>query len=129
MFFFLGLIWFIVPVSMIVMNDVMAYMFGFFFGKTPLIKLSPKKTWEGFIGGGIATVFLSLLFSYFLCKYQYFVCPIEYNDELERMTMECEPSYLFILQEYTFTMVNIKSININISIASIYNFNYLLFLI
>lgn len=52
---------FIVPVSMIVINDVMAYMFGFFFGKTPLIKLSPKKTWEGFIGGGISTVLLGLL--------------------------------------------------------------------
>jgi hypothetical protein len=24
-----------------------AYIFGFFFGRTPLIKLSPKKTWEG----------------------------------------------------------------------------------
>lgn len=53
---FEGMIWFIVPVSMIICNDIMAYVFGFFFGKTPLIKLSPKKTWEGFIGGGISTV-------------------------------------------------------------------------
>ena len=68
---FEGLIWFIVPVSMIVCNDVMAYLFGFFFGKTPLIKLSPKKTWEGFIGGGIATVILGMIVCY-LIKY-YFV--------------------------------------------------------
>ena len=47
---------FLVPVSMIICNDIMAYMFGFFFGKTPLIKLSPKKTWEGFIGGAISTI-------------------------------------------------------------------------
>lgn len=60
---FEGLIWFIVPVSMIVINDVMAYIFGFFFGKTPLIKLSPKKTWEGFIGGGLATVVLGMVVS------------------------------------------------------------------
>ena len=52
---------FIVPVSMIVCNDVMAYMFGFFFGRTPLIKLSPKKTWEGFIGGGFATVIFGIM--------------------------------------------------------------------
>ncbi len=52
---------FIVPVSMIVCNDVMAYMFGFFFGRTPLIKLSPKKTWEGFIGGGFATVVFGIM--------------------------------------------------------------------
>lgn len=57
---------FIVPVSMIVINDVMAYMFGFFFGRTPLIKLSPKKTWEGFIGGGISTVILGLLVMCFI---------------------------------------------------------------
>lgn len=97
----LGLIWFIVPVSMIVCNDVMAYMFGFFFGRTPLIKLSPKKTWEGFIGGGFATVIFGVIFSYFLCQYQFFVCPIEYNEAAGKMGMECEPSYLFRPQEYT----------------------------
>ncbi|XP_015591715.1 phosphatidate cytidylyltransferase, photoreceptor-specific isoform X1 [Cephus cinctus] len=98
---FEGLIWFIVPVSMIVINDMMAYVFGFFFGRTPLIKLSPKKTWEGFIGGGISTVILGLLMSYVMCQYRYFVCPIEYSEALGRMTMDCEPSSLFRPQEYT----------------------------
>ncbi|KAJ4431926.1 hypothetical protein ANN_20533 [Periplaneta americana] len=92
---------FIVPVSMIVCNDVMAYVFGFFFGRTPLIQLSPKKTWEGFIGGGIATVIFGLLMSYGMCQYHYFVCPIEYSETLGRMTMDCEPSPLFRPQEYT----------------------------
>lgn len=101
---FEGLIWFIVPVSMIVCNDVMAYMFGFFFGRTPLIKLSPKKTWEGFIGGGFATVVFGLVFSYWLCQFQYFVCPIQYSVSAGRMTIECEPSYLFQPQEYNFLM-------------------------
>uniref|UniRef100_A0A336K0U6 Phosphatidate cytidylyltransferase n=1 Tax=Culicoides sonorensis TaxID=179676 RepID=A0A336K0U6_CULSO len=96
---FEGMIWFIVPVAMIVCNDVMAYMFGFFFGRTPLIKLSPKKTWEGFIGGGLATILFGLFFSHFLCQYHYFVCPIEYNDAEGRMTMECEPSAIFRPQE------------------------------
>lgn len=99
---FEGLIWFIAPVSMIVCNDVMAYMFGFFFGRTPLIKLSPKKTWEGFIGGGIATVIFGALLSQYLCQFKYFVCPIEYSEELERMTMDCEPSPLFQPTEYGF---------------------------
>lgn len=98
---FQGLIWFIVPVSMIVCNDVWAYLFGFFFGRTPLIKLSPKKTWEGFIGGGFATVIFGLIASYILCQYQYFVCPISYSEELGKMTMECDPSPLFRPQEYT----------------------------
>ncbi|KAH8351646.1 phosphatidate cytidylyltransferase, photoreceptor-specific isoform X2 [Drosophila kikkawai] len=104
---FEGLIWFIVPVSMIVCNDVMAYVFGFFFGRTPLIKLSPKKTWEGFIGGGFATVVFGILFSYVLCNYQYFICPIQYSEELGRMTMSCVPSYLFTPQEYSLKLFGI----------------------
>ncbi|CAF1067877.1 unnamed protein product, partial [Didymodactylos carnosus] len=41
-----GMIWLLFPVSLIIVNDIMAYMFGFFYGRTPLTKLSPKKTWE-----------------------------------------------------------------------------------
>lgn len=104
----LGLIWFIVPVSMIVCNDVMAYMFGFFFGKTPLIQLSPKKTWEGFIGGGFSTVLFGMVISYFLCQYQYLVCPINYSEEESKIIMECEPSYLFRPQEYEINLVSIS---------------------
>lgn len=97
---FEGLIWFIVPVSMIVCNDVWAYIFGFFFGRTPLIKVSPKKTWEGFVGGGIATVIFGVIFSYFFCQYKYFVCPVEYSEKMGRMTIDCDPSPLFRPQEY-----------------------------
>lgn len=99
------MVWFIVPVMMIVCNDVMAYMFGFFFGRTPLIKLSPKKTWEGFIGGGLATVVFGVLFSYFLCQFQYFVCPIAYSEIAGKITYECERSSLFRPQEYTIKWV------------------------
>lgn len=53
---------------MVIINDIMAYMFGFFMGRTPLIKISPKKTWEGFIGGGISTVFMSLGLAYVMCQ-------------------------------------------------------------
>jgi len=97
---FQGLIWFIMPIMMVIINDIMAYVFGFFMGRTPLIKLSPKKTWEGFIGGGLATVVMSLGLAYFMCQVPYFVCPIVYSVELERMTMSCEPSALFRPQEY-----------------------------
>lgn len=104
------MIWFVVPVMMIVCNDVMAYMFGFFFGKTPLIKLSPKKTWEGFIGGGFATVIFGVVFSYFLCRYQFFVCPIQYSETAGKMVLDCEPSYLFRPQEYGIRIVRYRKI-------------------
>ena len=37
-------------------NDTMAYLVGSFIGKTPLSKISPKKTWEGTIGGIILCI-------------------------------------------------------------------------
>ncbi|MEO8412027.1 MAG: phosphatidate cytidylyltransferase [Ginsengibacter sp.] len=37
-------------------NDTMAYIVGSFIGKTPLSKISPKKTWEGTIGGAILCI-------------------------------------------------------------------------
>ena len=45
-------------------NDTMAYIVGSLIGKRQLSKISPKKTWEGTIGGIIlATVLTGLLFS------------------------------------------------------------------
>ena len=37
-------------------NDTMAYVVGSIIGKTPLSKISPKKTWEGTIGGMILSM-------------------------------------------------------------------------
>ncbi|KAL3875703.1 hypothetical protein ACJMK2_033631 [Sinanodonta woodiana] len=97
---FEGLIWFLVPVCMIICNDIMAYMFGFFFGKTPLIKLSPKKTWEGFIGGALSTIVFGIVFSYWLASYDSLVCPISYDEVKNLLTTECEKNPVFILSEY-----------------------------
>jgi len=45
-------------------NDTMAYIVGSFIGKTPFSKISPKKTWEGTIGGAIlCVVAITSLFS------------------------------------------------------------------
>jgi len=70
-----ALIWFIVPQSSVIMNDIFAYFVGIFFGRTPLIALSPKKTWEGFLGGGLFTVAWGWLFVWYLSKYPHFLCP------------------------------------------------------
>ena len=48
-------------------NDTFAYIFGSLFGKHKLFeRISPKKTWEGFIGGAVASfVFVCIcLFNY-----------------------------------------------------------------
>lgn len=44
---FEGMIWFFIPVSLVITNDIFAYICGITFGRTQLIKLSPKKTVEG----------------------------------------------------------------------------------
>lgn len=46
-------------------NDTMAYIIGSLIGKTPLSKISPKKTWEGTIGGIVlCTATVGLLLQY-----------------------------------------------------------------
>jgi phosphatidate cytidylyltransferase len=60
---FEGIFWFLLPASLIIINDIFAYIFGFFFGRTPLIKLSPKKTWEGFIGASVTTIISAFVVS------------------------------------------------------------------
>ncbi|KAJ7397698.1 hypothetical protein BTVI_132842 [Pitangus sulphuratus] len=79
---FRTLSWFIVPISCVICNDIMAYMFGFFFGRTPLIKLS-----------------------YVMSGYRCFTCPVEFNNDTNSFTVDCEPSELFQLQEYNIPLV------------------------
>lgn len=50
---------FLTPILIIIsiwINDTMAYIVGSLIGKTPLSSISPKKTWEGTIGGIILSV-------------------------------------------------------------------------
>lgn len=52
----LGAIIPIILIASIWINDTMAYIVGSFIGKTPFSKISPKKTWEGTIGGAILAI-------------------------------------------------------------------------
>lgn len=70
-----GLIWLVLPSFCIIANDTFAYIFGRALGRTPLIQLSPKKTWEGFIGGFLATLVIAYLVSKYLSRFQYLICP------------------------------------------------------
>jgi len=53
-------------------NDVAQYVWGKLFGKTKIIpKVSPKKTWEGFLGGACTTLLLGLCIYSFLTPFSF----------------------------------------------------------
>ncbi|MCW3120189.1 MAG: phosphatidate cytidylyltransferase [Chitinophagaceae bacterium] len=59
----------VIIIASIWINDTMAYIVGSLIGKTPLSKISPKKTWEGTIGGillciGLTGIIFSLIFDH-----------------------------------------------------------------
>jgi len=76
-----GLVWLLLPASLIICNDIMAYMWGMMFGKKfisrPLTKLSPNKSWEGFIGALFTTIVFAFFFSRFLAQFRWFTCPYQ----------------------------------------------------
>ena len=53
-------------------NDTMAYLVGSLIGRTPFSKISPKKTWEGTLGGAILCV-LAIGFIFPLLAKRFFV--------------------------------------------------------
>jgi phosphatidate cytidylyltransferase len=69
---FNGLVWLVLPASLVVCNDCFAFFCGKMFGKkfikTPFLSLSPNKTWEGFIGAFLCTICFGFFYSALLAK-------------------------------------------------------------
>ncbi len=58
----------LLPLGLIVLiwiNDTMAYIVGSFIGKTPFSIISPKKTWEGTIGGAVLTIIAAVIYGFY----------------------------------------------------------------
>jgi phosphatidate cytidylyltransferase len=77
---FEGMIWFFLPASLVITNDIFAYICGITFGRTQLIKLSPKKTVEGFVGAWVLTIVFGFAMTNVLMRYKYFTCPVNVRD-------------------------------------------------
>lgn len=73
---FEGMIWFFLPTALVITNDIFAYICGIAFGRTQLIKLSPKKTVEGFVGAWITTVLFGMVLVNLMIRSKYFICPV-----------------------------------------------------
>ncbi|KAI9816328.1 MAG: hypothetical protein M1826_001863 [Phylliscum demangeonii] len=97
---FEGMIWFFLPVSLVITNDIFAYVCGITFGRTQLIKLSPKKTVEGFVGAWIMTVIFGVGLTNLLMRYKYFICPVNDLGANILTGLECTPNPVFIPHTY-----------------------------
>ncbi|XP_023519064.1 phosphatidate cytidylyltransferase 1-like isoform X4 [Cucurbita pepo subsp. pepo] len=95
---FEGIFWFLLPATLIVINDIAAYFFGFFFGKTPLIKISPKKTWEGFIGASVTTIISAFMLANIMGRFSWLTCP---RKDLSTGWLHCDPGPLFSPEYFT----------------------------
>mmetsp|Transcript_8605 Transcript_8605/g.14950 ORF Transcript_8605/g.14950 Transcript_8605/m.14950 type:complete len:508 (-) Transcript_8605:148-1671(-) len=93
-----GLIWFTLPILLVITNDVMAYFSGMTCGKKfihrKFVELSPNKTWEGFIGGGIFTVIIGWYLSRYLAKFTWMTCPTNQVTFFPQK-LECEVENIF----------------------------------
>ena len=90
-----GLIWFVFPVVIVVFNDIAAYLCGFFIGRTPLIKISPKKTWEGFIGAFVLTILAAPFIARAMQTQTWLTCPAPDHLRMWGQNVECDADPLF----------------------------------
>lgn len=95
-----GLVWFLLPASLVIVNDSFAYIFGVYLGRTRMWRLSPNKTWEGFAGGLVCTFIAAYLLSNFLARYEFFICPQHTLTYVPFQSVSCEVSDLSLYQIY-----------------------------
>lgn len=98
---FEGLIWFFLPAALVITNDIFAYICGITFGRTQLIKLSPKKTVEGFMGAWVMTVLCGVGLASIMMRSRYFICPVNDLGANIFTGLQCDPNPIFLPQTLT----------------------------
>ncbi|KAG9221095.1 hypothetical protein CCMSSC00406_0005466 [Pleurotus cornucopiae] len=95
-----GLIWFWVPASLVICNDVFAYIWGITIGHTPLIALSPKKTVEGFVGAFFSTMVFGVIWGTYFMRFDYMICPVHNLGVSAWSSVSCVPNPVFVWKEW-----------------------------
>ncbi|KGU26964.1 phosphatidate cytidylyltransferase [Candida albicans P57055] len=95
-----GIIWFFLPATLVIVNDIFAYLCGITFGRTQLIEISPKKTVEGFVGAWICTGIAGVIASHILSKSDYMICPAENLSTHLYNFPHCDLNPIYIPQVY-----------------------------
>lgn len=100
-----GILWFLLPVMLVIANDTFAWLSGVTLGRKLIEKtfflLSPNKTWEGFIGGWIGTMITGWKLSRFMANFTWMTCPTNQFGVVP-LQIHCELDPMF--QEVTINM-------------------------
>ncbi len=82
---------------------------GMCFGHRKLIQLSPKKTWEGFIGGCITTVVASWYLAGFMSRFKWMTCPRTVRHLLVFGAHTCLLTFLLVRNFRKVESVNVRN--------------------
>uniref|UniRef100_A0A7S0ZCN5 Phosphatidate cytidylyltransferase n=1 Tax=Timspurckia oligopyrenoides TaxID=708627 RepID=A0A7S0ZCN5_9RHOD len=94
-----GLIWFLLPCILVIVNDSFAYLVGRRYGKTMLVRVSPNKTVEGFVGGALCTLAFAFLAAWILSQMPLYYCPKpDFTDCGFVCRVVCEKPLIFVKQ-------------------------------
>jgi phosphatidate cytidylyltransferase len=126
---FAGLFWFMLPCGLVVANDCWAYFSGMLLGrrliKAEFLSISPNKTWEGFIGAAILTAIWAWLYSDWISRSHWLVCPQE--DLVHYASLSCRPSNVFVKQnislpydDYTLFVVEAKPCQLHALVLALF---------
>ncbi|AAS52601.1 AEL084Wp [Eremothecium gossypii ATCC 10895] len=108
-----GLIWFLLPCGLVIVNDIFAYLCGITFGRTKLIAISPKKTLEGFLGAWFFTGLAALVLTRLLTPYTYMTCPVQNIHTNVFSPLNCETNPVFIPQTYRLPPIIFDRFNVS----------------
>ncbi|KAF4459457.1 phosphatidate cytidylyltransferase [Fusarium albosuccineum] len=114
---FEGMIWFLLPAALVITNDIFAYICGIAFGRTQLIKLSPKKTVEGFVGAWIMTIVFGVLLVNIMGRSKYFICPVNDLGANIFTGLQCDPNPVFLPKTYELPQFFFLPDNTNLSVT------------
>jgi len=120
---FQGLFWFVLPAFLVICNDSCAYFVGMPLKRKiidrPFLSLSPNKSWEGFIGGGLCTVIAGFFLPMFL-RDKWFICPLPSGEAFAQNNFTCTPNRVFEYQQWALpSMVSLMTGKHSISIMPV----------
>uniref|UniRef100_A0A6B2L5K6 phosphatidate cytidylyltransferase n=1 Tax=Arcella intermedia TaxID=1963864 RepID=A0A6B2L5K6_9EUKA len=106
-----GIVWILLPHSLIIVNDISAYFFGISLGRKiinrPLFKLSPNKTWEGYFGAMLFTIVLAFFAAPLYIRSDWFICPAGLWNENKGCDVTLFPhGTVFQLTDYKVPVLN-----------------------